>query len=279
MSDSTLSPAGGEATRVVDCIPAALFHAHPARPVILRTPDPAEPPALLGPDVPAGVSYLQITDLGQDITPLADWGEGLPLDLVMADPAVELPLLYRCTVLLPRHPVRVTVPLWPGVANAVKLAVALGFAVRLTGHQPTPETVAEVRHALDGYLHNPTVAQPVEPFQSLLVAFLHDTPASLWSLLEQDPAQVRMLDGQGQPTPGQGPASVQDFRDRLVAQGAECRGCEWLPVCGGYFKWPRADYPCTDVKRLFADLKAAAADLREGLAAFEAAQGRENHGV
>ena len=254
-------------------IPAALFHAFPGRPAILRTADPAEPRTLLGPGVPEGLAFVQLTGLTGDMTPLEDWGEGLALDLVMADPAAELPLLYRCTGLLARHPVRVTIPFLPGLARAVKLAVSLGFAVRLTGHQPEPEAVAEARQALDGYLHNPTVSQPVEPFHSVLLALLHEAPVALWSLLEQDPAELRIVDDQGQTLSDQGPASVTVFRDALVAAGAECRGCPWLSICGGYFKWPRSEYDCTDVKRLFADIQAAAAELRQNLAAFDESRG------
>lgn len=279
MSYHTSIPTGDDPKAAVYSIPAALLPAFPGRPVILRTADPAEPPTLFGATVPEGVAFVQVLDLTQGMAPLAAWGEGLALDLVMADPAAELPLLYPCTVLLARHPVRVTVPLLPGLARAIKLAVSLGFAVRLCGHRPTPETVEEARQALDGYLHNPTVSQPVEPFHSLLLAFLHDSPLSLWPLLEQDPAQVRVLDDKGEALPDRGPASVTAFRDRLVAEGAECRGCEWLSVCGSYFKWPRTDYACSGVKRLFADLHAAAAELRQDLAAYTAFRGVARHGV
>ncbi|WP_295461255.1 hypothetical protein, partial [uncultured Thiodictyon sp.] len=81
-------------------IPASLFDAFPGQRLILRTADPAEPRRLFGPEVPAAVDFIQVTDLTRDLAPLADWCEGLALDLVMADPAVELPLLYRCTALL-----------------------------------------------------------------------------------------------------------------------------------------------------------------------------------
>jgi hypothetical protein len=245
---------------------------------VLRTADPTEPPAVLGSEVPERVVFLQVTDLTPSMDPLADWGEGLAIDLAMTEPATELPLLYRCTGLLTRHPVRVTVPLRPGLASAVKLAVSLGFTVRISADQPTPELVDEARQALDGYLHNPTASQPVEPFHGLLLAFLHDSPLSLWSLLERDPAELRVYDDAGEELNNLGPISVTAFRDTLVAVGAECRGCEWLSVCGGYFKWPGTDYACQGVKRLFADLQAAATELRTGLAAFDASHGGSSDG-
>ena len=273
MSYQTPIPPGDHPDQTVFSIPAALFQACPDRRVILRTADPAAARTLLGSAVPSRVLFLQVTDLTADLGPLVHWAEGLAIDLLMADPATQLPLLYRCTGLLDRHPVRVTIALLPGVARAVKLAVSLGFAVRLAGHQAPPEVVAEAREALAGYLHNPTVAQPVEPFHSLLLAFLHDTSVDLWSLLERDQAEVLILDDQGEAVPDQGPASVTAWREGLVAAGAECRDCPWLAPCGAYFKWPRPDDDCTGVKSLFAELHAAAAELRAGLAAFAASRG------
>jgi hypothetical protein len=249
-------------------IPGALFATFPSHPAILSTADPAEPRALFGSKWPVGLEFIQLTDLAGDMTPLADWGDGVPLDLLMGDPMAELPLLYRCTGLTVRHPVRVTVPFRPGLARAVKLALSLGFSVRLHGHQPSPEAVAEARQALAEYLHNPTVSRPVEPFHTLLIAFLQETPVALWSLLERDPAEVRVLDERGEPAPGQGPESAAAFRDALLAAGGECCGCSYLWRCDSYFKWARSDYSCTGVKRLFGDLEAAANALRADLAAY-----------
>jgi hypothetical protein len=279
LSKGTAIAARNPVDTLVYSLPAALFHAFPGRRVILRTADPSEPRTVLGPEVPERVAFVQLTTLNQSVAPLADWGEGLPLDLVMTDPAAEFPLLYGCAGLLARHPVRVSVPLLPGLARAVKLAVSLGFAVRLVGHQPAPEAVEEARHALDAYLHNPTVSQPVEPFHGVLLAFLHDSPGGLWSLLERDPTQLRMLDDRGEEVSGQGPESVTQFRDGLLAEGAECRGCEWLSICGGYFKWPKTEYSCAGVKQLFSDLHSAAAELRQDLASYTVSCGGSSHGV
>jgi len=251
-------------------IPAALFRAFPDRPLIVRAAAAAQLRAAFGDAVPDGVAFLQLTALTGDLAPLADWGDGLAVDLVMTDPAIELPLLYRCTPLLARHPVRVTIPWLPGLARAVKLAVSLGFPVRLVGPQPSAAALEEARQALDLFLHNPTVAQPVEPFHGLLGGLLHATPVDLWDLLERDPAQTRILDARAEVLPDQGPASVTVFRETLRAAGAECCACPWFASCGGYFKWPRIDFSCDGVKQLFADLDAAAAELRQGLAAYAA---------
>ncbi|TVQ94171.1 MAG: hypothetical protein EA400_01595 [Chromatiaceae bacterium] len=251
-------------------VPAALFARFSGQPTILSTSDPAAPPALFGTDPPADLSFIQLNGLTGDMAPLAHWGNGVPLDLVMSDPLAELPFLYRCADLLARHPVRITIAFRPGLGRAVKLALSLGFAVRLHGHQPTTEALAEARQALADYLHNPTVAQPVEPFHSLLISFLHATPVQLWSLLERDPARVREIDERGEPAPGQGPTSVAAFRAALLAAGGECCDCRYLSRCDGYFKWPRGDYACTGVKRLLGDIEAAASALQADLDAHPA---------
>ena len=264
---SGATPAGPQPPLTFHSIPLGLFDTFPGRPVILRTDNAQAPRRLLGPVAPEGIAYLQVTTLAQDLTPLADWGDGLAIDLIMADPATELPLLYRCTGLLKRHPVRVTIPLLPGLARAVKLALSLDLAVRLVGHRPDPAAVSEARQALHGYLYGATVAQPVEPFHSLLFALVQDTPVSLWSILEQDPAETRWLDERGEPVPGQGPASLAAWHAALSAHGAECRACPWFQTCGGYFTWPRTDAPCPGATALFADLQTAATALRTDLAA------------
>lgn len=253
-------------------VPAAHIARFPGRAVILGTSDPAAPHALFGPIPPADLAFIRLTGLTGDLAALAHWGAGVPIDLLMQDPVAELPFLYRCTDLSTRHPVRITVPWRPGLARAVKLALSLGFAVRLHGHQPGPEALAEAQQALAEYLHNPTVAQPVEPFHGLLVSFLHHTPMQLWSLLERDPVQVCEIDEQGEPAPGQGPRSVAAWREGLLAAGAECRDCPYLSRCDGYFKWPQATYACTGVKRLLGAIEAAASGLRADLDAHAGAR-------
>lgn len=242
--------------------------------VILRTTDPAGLPARIGAALPDSVRQIEIIGLAGDMTPLATWGAGVPLDLVMTDPVAELALLYRCAELLDAHPVRVSLPFEVGLARAMKLALALGFAVRLQGHQPTWLAVAEARAALVDYLHNPTVSQPVEPFHGLLVSFVHDQPVSLWSLLEQDPAEIQVIDDDGALVRDAGPASLGEFQAQLLATGGECSDCPWLSRCGGYFKWPVRDFTCaaagSGIQRLFSDIEAAAGALRADLSAAEA---------
>lgn len=264
-------------------VPAGLAAGFPGRTLVLRTADPAAVPGLLGPEMSERIAFLQVLSAAQDLTPLTDWAPGLPVDLLLLDPVAELPWIYRAVPLFDRHPVRVTVPLVPGLARAVRLALSLGFPVRLAGYQPGAAALAEAAQALGEYLHNPAVAQPLEPFHGLLGALVHDAgtgpspgpgpgpeaPVRLWELMECDPAQFRVLDESGAPVPGVAPDDLADFRAGLLAGGAECVGCPWFASCEGYFKWPRPDYDCTGVKGLFAGLAEAAAELRAGLDEYE----------
>ena len=48
---------------------------------------------------------VQLTSLDEDLGALGDWGYGVPVDLVMLDPAADFGALYRCAKLLDKHPV------------------------------------------------------------------------------------------------------------------------------------------------------------------------------
>ena len=61
-------------------------------------------------------------------------------------------------------------------------------------------------------------------------------------------------------------AGLDVWIERALATAEECRTCEFLGSCGGYFKWPRRDYQCVGVKQLFEQLRAAALELRRDLA-------------
>jgi hypothetical protein len=64
-----------------------------------------------------------------------------------------------------------------------------------------------------------------------------------------------------------------DYQRALLAQGGECKGCEFWDNCGGYFKWPEKQYRCDGVKSLFRSLKDGAAELQLQLKSFEKSQG------
>jgi hypothetical protein len=249
--------------------------------VVLRAADPAAF-AAAAPHVPVEtVAWVQLIGVPDDPEAFDDWPEGVPVDVVLEDPANAYPALYRCATLIDRHPVRVTVPAVPGFAKAVKLAVSLHFAVKLRVGQPDPAVLEELSQVLDLYLHRATVDQPIEFFHSVLLATLYDASATLWQIQEDDPALFRFVTDAGEEAwPGRltgaeagaaTPASfVAEHRAALLAAGGECASCPHLAVCGGYFKWPDPTYGCDGVKALLGTLTAAAQELATDMAAAAA---------
>ena len=243
--------------------------------LIVRACEPAALITALADADPECLVGVRLLSLAADSEPLNAWAPGLPVDLVMTDPAAEFPLLYRHTELLDDHPVRVIIPVRPGFAKAVKAAVALHFAAWLEPGQPGPALIEELLEVLAFYLRQPTVAQPVEFFHSMLLGFYHDDPAPLWTVLDADPQWLRHVADDGtESLPGRlvgieatvaAEADLDAWIAAVLATADECRNCEFRASCGGYFKWPHRDYDCAGVKRLFDLLRDAAAELRRDL--------------
>ncbi len=256
-------------------IPLHLLSAYRRERLVVRTDEPAALVAALEPEDPERVAGVQIVSLAADSEPLNAWAPGLPLELILRDPVAEFPLLYRHTNLLDNHPMRVIIPVAPGFGKAVKAAVSLDFAVRLDVGQPEPALIEEMAVVLEFYLHQSTVAQPVEYFHGALQGFFHGEPTPLWVLQDDDPQYLRYVTDEGVEQPSRRlvdlnanialDADLGEWIARALAAEEECQGCEFLNSCGGYFKWPRRDYDCAGVKRLFGDLRDAAAELRRDL--------------
>ncbi len=257
-------------------VPVERVSANQSRRLIVRARDPAALVATLADDeVLDRTVGVRLLSLAADSEPLNAWAPGLPVDLAMTDPDTEFPLLYRHAELLDHHPVRVIIPVRPGFAKAVKVAVSLHFIVWLEPDQPEPALIEELVEVMAFYLRQPTVAQPVEFFHSVLLGFYHDDPAPLWGVLDTDPRYLRIVTDDGtESLPGRlagaedtaaVDADLGDGITQVLASAEECRNCEFLASCGGYFKWPRRDYDCVGVKRLFGLLRDAAAELRHDL--------------
>jgi hypothetical protein len=256
-------------------IPVERVPACQGQQLIVRAREPAALVTALMAEEPDCIVGVRLLSLAADSEPLNAWRPGLPVDLAMADPATEFPLLYRHVDLLDHHPVRVIIPVRPGFAKAVKVAVSLHFAVWLEPGQPDSALIEELAEVMAFYLRQPTVAQPVEFFHSTLLGFYHDDPAPLWVVLDADPECLRHVADEGaESLPGRlagveatvaADADLGEWIARVLATADECRNCEFLPSCGGYFKWPRRDYDCAGVKRLFGLLREAAAELRRDL--------------
>ena len=257
-------------------VPVERIAAYRDRQVRVRAHEPAALVAALADGNPELIVGVRLLALTADSEPLNAWNPGLPMDLLMSDPAAEFPLLYRHVDLLDHHPVRVIIPLRPGFAKAVRVAVALNFAVWLEPGQPDPVLIEELTEVMTFYLRQPNVAQPVEFFHSTLLGFYHGEPLPLWAVLEADPHCWRYVAEEGtESLPGRlaggqfavaPDAGLDVWIEQALATADECRTCEFFQNCGGYFKWPRRDYACAGVKRLFGELREAAAELRRDLA-------------
>src|SRR4029453_7395373 len=161
---------------VVYNIPVHLVPTYRGREILVRSQDPAAlVQALPDGDLDKLVG-VQLLSLAADVDTLANWGYGVPVELVMLSPETEFPLLYRHAKLLDKHPVRVSIPALPGLFKAVKVASSLGVPVKLEVGQPEPDTIEALQSVLDFYLHHPSVSQPVEFFHTSLLSFYNQAP-------------------------------------------------------------------------------------------------------
>jgi len=267
---------------VVYNIPVHLVPAYRGREVLVRSHDPTALVQALPDGNLEKLVSVQLLSLAADVDALADWGDGVPVELIMLSPDTEFPLLYRHAKLLDKHPVRVSIPALPGLFKAVKVASALRFHVKLEVEQPEPDAIEAMQSVLDFYLHHTSVSQPVEFFHTSLLSFYHQAPVPLWDVQEEDPASVRYVTDDGRETIARRPVGVRmtgdlgvfvaTLQQELLAARGECCACEFFAHCGGYFKWPRKDYDCGGAKTLFRTLRDASAALRHDLNTFTAAR-------
>jgi hypothetical protein len=260
-------------------IPANEIESYRGRNVIIRSAVPSDIVYCLWRVDPAAIRFIQLLATPYDTSDLEACGEGVPIEIVLKDPAAEFSCLYNYTNLIDNHPVRVAMPALPGFSKAAKLAVSLSFDVKLEVGQPNQSLIEELEGVLDSYLHRTNVHQPIEFFHSALLSFFRQEPISLWEIAEEDPAQVRYITDEGQETISKRFANheiggdlevfVERFSEQLVAEKRECNGCEFFSKCRGYFKWPDKSYDCAGVKRLFTTLRNAADELRDDLAGYK----------
>jgi hypothetical protein len=267
-------------------VPVDLASAYRGQRLIVRACEPASFVDRLGAADLANLQYVQILELAADMGILASWGRGVPVDLVMREPMFEHAKLYSCARLLDKHPVRVTIPVRSGLAKAVKIAASLNFAVKLSVDQPEAADLAEMFAVLQMFLHGAGFSQPVEFYQGFMQALLHGTPATVWTIQEEDPSRIRYItddgteiisprffDAKGDPDAGF-EAFIDNFEFGLITERRECERCEFLAHCRGYFKWPDKNYICGGgIKNIFDELKYAAVELKRDLALYSKLQG------
>src|SRR5262249_10597517 len=157
---------------------------------------------------------------------------------VMLDPAADYAALYRCAKLLDKHPVRASIPVVPGFSKAVRVAVALAFAVKLEIGQPPPPVVAELAEVVELFLHRASVQQPIEFLPGAFLALYHGIETTLWAIQEEDPALVRFVTEDGREVLARrfvaGVAAdgartlVSRVAERALAGEGECASCPYF---------------------------------------------------
>jgi hypothetical protein len=260
-------------------IPAHLLSLYQGKSVVVRSDSPSELVTHLSPANLENVVYAQLTSLNADPDPLMTWAADLPIDVLLRNAAVEYPLLYNFSKLLDKHPVRISISVKNGFAKAIRLALALGFSVKLDVGQPDASLIAELSEVLDLYLHRSEVSQPVEYFHSAFLSFFNRKQSpNLWIVQEEDPEQYRFISNEGVETVSSRfgavdwkelkPIFAAQMTEPTTSEETECDGCEFVETCGGYFKWPNKEFDCEGVKTLFSRLSLAAEELRNDLASF-----------
>lgn len=265
-------------------IPASLVQSYQDSPLIVRTSDPADSLRLFSRNTLEQLVCLHVPSLRFAGEELARLGGTIPLDLYMQEPEKEFPALYRCVRLLDTHPVRISMPVRPGVGKAVKVAVSLNFAVKLIVEQPDEPLIEELSQVLDLYLHLSTNTQPVEFYHSLLSAMYHRKTLTLWEIQEEDPVHSRYITENGKEyisarfakrdlTTLENASFVARFGQKCLTAGGECSHCEFFDFCSGYFKWPNSEYSCKGILRILAQVRDAALQLTEALDGFGRQEG------
>lgn len=213
-------------------LPASLAEAYRGKRVRLRTTEPALLAGQLDKKDFNQLISIQLENLDCDLTTLEKVGWGVPLELIVTDPAADFSKLYAFSALVETFPIRACISLRPGFDKAVRVAAALHFAVKLEVGQPEVAMISELMKILDFYLHSPGVTEPIEFFHSLLLACCHDQGISLWAVQEEDPLVIRHVDREGKESfPGR-LAGCSTLPDDPAAH-SDCCGCSYLGPCGG----------------------------------------------
>jgi len=264
--------------KLVYNIPAKMIDDYRGRRVIVRSSSPSEILYCLWRTDPAAIRFIQLLSADADISTLEGAGESIPIEISLKDPN-QFQRLSDFTNLLDSHPIRIAIPVVPGFSSATKLAVSLNYAVRLEMDQPDETLFEEIESVLDLYLHRSYVHQPIEFFQTLLLALYRNEPISVWDIAEENPKYIRYITDAGEETvsrrfdgvriAGSVTGFIDSFAQNLIDERGECSNCEFFSRCHGYFKWPKKDYSCDGVRRIFRTLVTATNEIHRDLAGHQ----------
>jgi hypothetical protein len=249
--------------------------------LVVRTDDAAEMLDGLTEDALNRLVCIVIRDPSFEPEPLLSRGLAGPIDVLLNEPGRQYPMLYSLSSVPPHHPSRATIAVEPGFFRALRVAAALGIPVKLDVAQPEGALFDELMQALEFYLHDGCVRQPVEFFHSVFVNSLRGGHSTLWEIQEEDPRRMLYVDDDGNEglpprlTAGDRalPAPGPEFEMGLLANHPDCKACSHRRVCQGFFKWPNPDYACDAVRHLFTTIREGAAHLERDMVQAQAAEG------
>jgi hypothetical protein len=253
-------------------IPASLVDSFPDHYLIIRSPDLSELVGCLSKVSRDRVCYVELTSLEGDPDIFLEIDAPLAFNLVLDGTPLKFSSLYKFTGRpQEKHPIRVTVPASPGFGKAVKLAVSLGFPVKIEATQPSPDLIKELMAILDYYLHNTTVSQPIEFFHSMLISFFRSDPVTIWQVQEEDPQIYQYITDNGKTVLSRRLQTIEihdtdsnyldNLKSELLLEQGECSTCPYFSRCLGYFKLPDRQFKCHDIRRLLGVIEEAASTL------------------
>jgi len=260
-------------------VPATLAHSYADRNIIIRSPDSETLAEIVSGWTGDNLHGIQLLGLSGQAEPLRNLVRPVPVEIVLHEQMDEYGLLYAFHDLGEAHPICANLTVTPGFQKAVKVAVSLGFAVRLQVTQPDRDLVEEMKSVLEYYLHQTTVDQPVQFFHGLLVALYDESAENLWNIQCEDPSLDRYVTATGEVVlsrrldflamPDGESTFLDDLRLELLTERGECSTCSFFTNCIGYFKFPDRKYSCTYVKELLTILKEAGSELRQQFGRYE----------
>ncbi len=253
-------------------VPLTLVDSLKTKEIIVRSPTPTDLLHYLSEIQSDNLIGIQLLSVEKDNSILSEIELSIPIELNIDDPSSEYSKLYNYVELSRRVDFKVSIKVKPDFEKAVKVALSLGYQVKLEVGQPDDTLVNNLIEIFKHYLSNPTVTCPVEFFHSVLIAFFHKHSTNIWEIQDEDPSSNIYIKDNGQKALSMRlneiilEDNVDNFLDerrlQLLIEQGECATCRFFTYCIGYFKIPDNSYRCNKILELFDIIKTAADQLR-----------------
>ncbi len=253
-------------------IPTSMIREYGDKTVIIRSEDPGELLQAVARIDRTNLECVQLLGAAADPESLSKLDKDIPIEILLKDWQRDAGNLHAYSKLASQNRMRVSISVSPGFMNALEIALSLKLDTKLEVGQLDDVVMQELEVALNRYLHDSTVASPVEFFHSILLAFCHDnTVLSLWTIQDEDPEKNRYVLEDGRIVLSDrlriempdGPNDfLDDYRYELLSEQGECSICRYFTNCAGYFKFPDKGYSCKAVQNVFEGLKHASNEIK-----------------